>query len=126
MSIKIGDIGEARFVAKALEYGYHPCLPFSQDTKFDVLLVSDQRMWRVQIKTCNGLTVNNRYEFSVCSGKHTKTPYSPYEVDIVCCYVMPTDDFYFLFKTTFQNKKRINIYPTKSKYDIFKNIWDQL
>lgn len=126
MSIKIGDIGEARFIAKALEYGYHPCLPFSQDTKFDVLLVTDQKMWRVQIKTCSHLSVNGRYEFSISNGGAGKNPYSPYDVDIVCCYIMPKNDFYFFFKTTFKSKKRINIYKNNSKYDIFKNIWDQL
>ena len=126
MSIKIGDIGESRFITKALEYGYHPCLPFSQDTKFDILLVTYQKQWRVQVKACNHLSKSKRYEFNMSNGRDSKSPYSPYDVDIVACYVMPKDKFYFFFKTTFQNKTRINIYPNNSKYDIFKNIWDQL
>ena len=121
MSGKVGDIGEARFISKCLEYGFVPCKPFSQNCLYDLVLVTDQRIYKIQIKTSSKMSVNGRYEFNTCHGSSSKSTYSGYDIDLIVCYILDTDDFYLIFKQQFQNKKRINIYANGTKFDMFKN-----
>lgn len=126
MSSRIGDIGESRFITKCLEYGYHPCKPFSSSTKFDILLSTDQKCYKVQIKTTQGLRKGRgRYEFNLGHGNKKKHCYNHYDVDFIACYVIDSDDFFIIFRSDFEGRMRLNIYPN-GKYEYFKNRFDLL
>lgn len=126
MSVYIGDIGEAKFITKCLEYGHTPCKPFSHNVKYDVLLETENRIYRVQVKTCSKLSSRGRYEFNICSGRGGKHSYSIYDVDLLALYIIPTDDFYIVGQNIFSNKTRLNIYPNNEKYIYYLNRFNDL
>ena len=98
-----------------------PCVPFSQNCLYDLVLITEQRAYKIQVKSTSKKSINNRYEFNISHGSKQKESYSSYEVDLIVCYILDTDDFYLIFKNQFKNKKRINIYEDGTKFSMFKN-----
>ena len=148
MSINVGDLGEARFIAKCIEHGYMPCKPFSQNTKCDIVLVTENRTYKAQIKSTNTVYKRNRggdrvsgyggdgigeiedkgffYEFVITYGRTKNITYNRDDIDLLVLYCMPDDDFYLLGRNAFEGQRKIKIYKSGSKYMHNKNRFDLL
>lgn len=127
MSLAIGDQGELAFQLECIKQGFMVSKPISQDSKYDLVVDTGDRIYKVQVKTASRpkkySNTSLRYEFSLGSGSHKKTKYSTYDIDLVVCVCLDVNDFYFIFPETFKKTCRINIYRN-SKH--LKNIFQQL
>lgn len=94
-----GITTELQVASYLLSLGYNVSQPFSQDSKYDLIIDVNNRLLRLQVKTCR-LTENNSVTFNCRSTtKNSKTnksrTYSVEEVDYFAtywnnkCYLVP-------------------------------------
>lgn len=123
MSLQTGDIGEAMFITACIKHGFCVSKPFSQDSRYDLIVDTGDKIYRVQVKSCARPNKRNRYEFNLGNGRK-KSKYYGHDIDLVVCCCIDQNDFYFVFRETFENVSRINVYSNSNKY--LKNIFTEL
>lgn len=99
-SKRIGNIGEAKVIAKFVEHGFPVYIPFGDNEKADIVVEIDGKLCRVQVKTAAGCK-NGRIEFDLTSStilhKNTvRRKYSNGEVDYFALYSIVRDKVYLL------------------------------
>ena len=91
-----GELSELAFTYKAARMGFGVAKPYGDSERYDFILDSGSKLWRVQIKSTTTL-LNGRYHVN----SHRRAcgivlPYSPTEVDILVAYIIPEDTWYLL------------------------------
>ncbi len=91
-----GELSELAFTYKAARMGFGVAKPYGDSERYDFILDSGSKLWRVQIKSTTTL-LNGRYHVN----SHRRAcgivlPYSPAEVDILVAYIIPEDTWYLL------------------------------
>jgi len=61
----IGEVSEAKIIARLLEKGYSVALPFGDNQRYDILLVEGNKAVRIQCKT--GSYYRGGISFNTCS-----------------------------------------------------------
>lgn len=97
---RIGNIGEAKVIAKFVEHGFPVYIPFGDNEKADIVVDINGKLCRIQVKTAVGCE-NGRIEFDLTSttlrNKNTvRRKYSVHEVDYFALYSMVRDEVYLL------------------------------
>lgn len=65
----IGNIGEAKVLAKFSELGYDVYIPFGKNTRSDMIVEINDSLYKIQVKTCSKLS-NGCSKFHLISGCH--------------------------------------------------------
>jgi hypothetical protein len=91
-----GELSELAFTYKAATLGFGVAKPYGDSERYDFILDSGSKLWRVQIKSTTTL-LNGRYHVN----SHRRTngsvvPYSPAEVDFMVAYIIPEDTWYLI------------------------------
>jgi hypothetical protein len=113
----IGDISEARVLAKLVEAGYEVWLPFGENHRYDLVIDDGERLFRVQVKTGRlrgGAILYN------CSSSHAhrKGGSRPYfgEIDYLAVYCPETQKVYLLPEQELTaTKAHLRVAPTRNK-----------
>ena len=82
---EIGDISEAKILAKLLNDGYIVLLPFGENKRYDLVVNHNNKFIKIQCKTASNIS-NNRITFYPCSiykikGKYIRRIYTTKEID---------------------------------------------
>jgi hypothetical protein len=113
----IGDISEARVLAKLVEAGYEVWLPFGENHRYDLVIDDGARLFRVQVKT--GRLRGGVILYS-CSSSHAhrKGGSRPYfgEIDYLAVYCPETQKVYLLPEQELTaTKAHLRVSPTRNK-----------
>jgi hypothetical protein len=82
-----GELGEIAFLHKASSLGFGVAKPHGDNERYDFILDSGERLWRVQIKTIYQVH-GHLYQTSVSHGHGVNTkPYKAKEIDFVVAYL---------------------------------------
>jgi len=128
-SLALGTYAESVFISKCILHGLTPSVPYTHDSKYDVI-VEGSRLWKVQVKATakptqvfkNGTLI---YRFMLSSGRAAKKTYSQDMVDYYAFYAADIDTFWIIPQShTSQTTMTIRINPTK--YEPYKNNFSQL
>jgi PD-(D/E)XK endonuclease len=118
-----GDLGVLKAQLDLYEKGYFVCVPLTEHSSFDLVIVKDEERKTVQVKSKhlkNGkLEVSFRQSFSDKNGVHTKF-WNKSEIDIVCVYCLDTDKCYYFNPNHFN--RSINLRVEMPKNNQAKNI----
>ena len=127
----IGQRGEFLVAEKLLEHGWGIAHPLSDSSSFDLLANKGDKIWRIQIKTTQGLVLHANastpnFQFQTNHGCKTKSKYEKSTVDFfICCaldclkfWVMPFDTVNCITTKIYGGKK--------CKYAVYENAWDLL
>jgi hypothetical protein len=88
-----GEVSELAFFYKAASLGFGVAKPWGDSERYDFILDSGQRLWRVQVKS--GCHHHNRYyTLHARCGNALKTRYTSAEIDIFVAYLVPIDVWY--------------------------------
>ena len=113
----IGEITEQRVALAFLELGIMVSKPLVQSSRYDFIVDINNKLYKIQVKTCN-LKEEAYLEFST-STSHTNTkgtknmPYSADDVDFFAtvyvneCYLIP-------FDVCGNRSQRLRLMPTKN------------
>lgn len=128
-ALTLGTYAESIFVSKCIFHGLTPSIPYTHDSKYDVI-VEGSRLWKVQVKATakpsqtfkNGTII---YRFMLSSGRATRKTYSPGMVDYYAFYAADIDTLWIVPQSHTQQKSlTIRINPTK--YEPYRNNFSQL
>jgi len=91
-----GELSELAFLYKAASLGFGVAKPYGDSERFDFILSSRHRLWRVQVKS--SYTAGKRgYAIRACGTWHGgQEMYTPDEIDLLVVYLVPEDTWYVI------------------------------
>jgi hypothetical protein len=98
-----GELSELAFFYKAASLGFGVAKPWGDSERYDFILDSGQRLWRVQVKS-GGHHHNRRYGLHGMCGNRQQTQYTSGEIDFLVAYLVPIDIWYIIPVEKIQNK----------------------
>jgi hypothetical protein len=94
-----GELAEIAFLHKAATLGFGVAKPYGDSERYDFILDSGARLWRVQVKsvaTTYTYGGGHRYRTASCHsrGSYKDLPYTANEIDFLVAYIVPRDIWY--------------------------------
>jgi PD-(D/E)XK endonuclease len=120
-----GEVSELAFFYKAASLGFGVAKPWGDSERYDFILDSGQRLWRVQVKS--GCHHHNRYyDLSAKCGNRARSQYTSREIDIFVAYLVPIDVWYVIPVDKIK-KKSLLFYPYGGArcghYERYREAW---
>jgi hypothetical protein len=120
-----GELSELAFFYKAAGLGFGVAKPWGDSERYDFILDSGQRLWRVQVKS--GCHHHNRYyDLHATCGNHENAFYTSEEIDIFVAYLVPIDVWYVIPVDKIK-KKSLLFFPYGgarcSHYEQYREAW---
>jgi hypothetical protein len=107
----LGELAEMMFMVKATSEGLIVAKPYGDSHRYDFLVDSGKRTWRVQVKSstcthCRAYTVNTYWKTT-----HKRTPYLPSKVDFLAVVILGTDIWYLIPVRALAGRLMVRVYP---------------
>ncbi len=120
-----GEVSELAFFYKAAGLGFGVARPWGDSERYDFILDSGQRLWRVQVKS--GCHHRKRcYDLHGRCGNREKSQYTSEEIDIFVAYLVPIDVWYIIPVDEIK-KKNLLFYPYGGDrcghYEQYREAW---
>jgi hypothetical protein len=117
------------FMFKAAGLGFGVAKPWGDSERYDYILDSGQRLWRVQVKSTyvartHSYTVHSQGRF----GPNNKA-YTAEQIDMLVAYIVAEDAWYVIPVAAFVPRTMIALYPSGSKkrnsgrYEKYREAW---
>ena len=107
-----GEISEAALFLKAVTQGFAVAKPWGDNERYDLILDSGERLWRVQLKSTRTLRAGG-YDvqpiYSIYG--HGKRGYTPDQIDVLIVHIVPRDLWYVLPVAAYSPSKSLRFYP---------------
>jgi hypothetical protein len=145
-----GEIAELAFMQKAVTLGFGIAKPWGDSDRYDYILVSGRRFWRVQVEAFGGRERSGSPQprSRACEGSLRSTAYESHrgyavhtyvyvklkmvaltadDIDCIIAYIVPLDVWYVLPVESFSPCKNLWFYPHGSKkgsrFESFREAW---
>jgi PD-(D/E)XK endonuclease len=120
-----GEVSELAFFYKAASLGFGVAKPWGDSERYDFILDSGQRLWRVQVKS--GCHHRKRcYDLHGRCGNQEKTQYTSQEIDIFVAYLVPIDVWYVIPVEKIK-KRNLLFFPyggaRRGRYEAYREAW---
>jgi hypothetical protein len=120
-----GEVSELAFFHKAASLGFGVAKPWGDSERYDFILDSGQRLWRVQVKS--GCHHRNRcYDLHGRCGNQERAQYTSEDIDIFVGYLVPIDVWYVIPVDKIK-KKNLLFYPYGGArcghYERYREAW---
>jgi len=126
-----GEISEAAFLHKAVSLGFKVTKPWGDSERYDFVVDSGKRLWRVQIK-CTGALRAGGYHIQPIHyvyGK-TKVVYTADEIDVLAAHIVPLDVWYVVPVQALAQGTSLRLYPEggceRARFEKYREAWDVL
>jgi PD-(D/E)XK endonuclease len=127
-----GELAEIAFLHKAAAFGFGVAKPYGDSERYDFILDSGERLWRVQVKS-----ISTTYTFGGGHGYRTATchsrgsckdlPYTANEIDFFVAYIVPRDIWYVIPVELVTAVLGICFYPSGCRmggyYEPYREAW---
>src|SRR5579863_4750087 len=123
---RLGEQAEAAFLSKATSLGFSVAKPWGDSERYDLIVGSGRRLWRVQVKsTCY---VGER-RFSI-TARGCTAGYTEDEIDFLAAYIVPLGIWYLIPVKAFAPSKCLRLYPegegSRGQYEKYREAWWQM
>jgi hypothetical protein len=120
---KLGEQAEAAFLNKATGLGLSVAKPWGDSERYDLIVGSGRRLWRVQVKSTR--YVGER-RFSI-TARGCTAAYTEDEIDFLAVYIVPLDEWYLVPVKAFTPRKCLRFYPadknSRGRYEKYREAW---
>jgi hypothetical protein len=120
---KLGEQAEAVFLSKATGMGLSVAKPWGDSERYDLIVGSGRRLWRVQVKSTR--YVGER-RFSI-TARGCTAAYTEDEIDFLAVYIVPLDLWYLIPVKAFTPRKCLRFYPedksSRGRYEKYREAW---
>ena len=126
---RTGELAEAAFVVKAATLGYAVSKPWGDSERYDFILDSGPRTWRVQIKCTESLNANGYQVQSTYTDQKKKGHYTAADIDVLVAYILPLDLWYVIPAHAFPESASLRFYPEgnisgrRPRFEQFREAW---
>ncbi len=128
-SKRTGELSEAAFLHKAIGLGFRVTKPWGDSERYDFVLDSGERFWRVQIK-CTATVRAGGYHIQPIHfvyGKR-KVIYSAEDIDVLAAHIVPLDIWYVVPVEGLAPGTSLRLYPEggckRPRFEKYREAWD--
>jgi hypothetical protein len=120
-----GELAELAFLHKAASLGFGVARPHGDSERYDFILDSGERFWRVQVKSIFGL-VEGIYRTRCTHGD--KVPYTAKEIDFLVVYIASEKVWYVIPVNCAPASAVLAFYPSgrergRGRFEAFREAW---
>ena len=123
-----GEIAEAAFLHKAASLGFSVSKPWGDSDRYDFIVETGGRFWRVQVKTASRVG-EGAYSIHAC-GSDPGRVYTCDEIDFLVAYIVSENLWYVLPVEIFTRIRHVKFHPFRkkplSRYEIYREAWHYL
>ena len=123
-----GELAEAAFLLKAQSMGFRVARPWGDSERYDFILDSGARLWRVQLKSTEVLH-SRGYEVQPIYGVYGrgKSGYTAGDIDVLVVWIAPLDVCYVLPIEVVAMEKNLRFYPDIkckcARWESYREAW---
>ena len=120
----LGEAAEAAFLAKATSLGFGVAKTWGDSERYDFIVDSGQKLWRVQVKSCRYF--RSYYKVTTRGATHA---YTANEIDFIAAYIVPEDLWYVIPISLVASRDRIYVSPNRalhSQHEKYREAWCQM
>jgi hypothetical protein len=125
---RTGELSEAAFLLKAQSMGFRVARSWGDSERYDFILDSGGRLWRVQLK-CTEVLHGRGYEIQPIYGVYGKgkAAYTEDEIDVLVVHIGPLNVWYVLPVEAFVTCKNLRFYPDIvckcARWESYREAW---
>jgi hypothetical protein len=126
---RMGELSEAAFLLRAQSLGLHVAKPWGDSERYDFIVDSGERRWRVQIKSTETIRARG-YEVQAIYSVYGKgkCAYTKEEIDVLAVHIVPLDVWYLLPVEVFVPCKTLRFYPdiecSGARWEGYRETWE--
>jgi hypothetical protein len=124
-----GELAELAFMRKAIGLGFGVAKPWGDSDRYDFILDSGRRLWRVQVRSTEYQTHRGYAVHTYVYVKKQMVALTSNEVDAIVAYIVPLD-LWYVVPIQFADCKNLWFYPHGSKkgsrFERFREAWGLL
>ena len=109
-----GELAELAFMFKAASVGLGVAKPYGEIERFDFIVTSGRRLWRVQVKSTSRLSHRHYAIHARGSRRREADLYTKDEIDLIVAYVIPEDAWYVIPIGAVRGRPVLYFYPNGS------------
>jgi hypothetical protein len=123
-----GDLAELAFVLKAASLGFGVSQPHGDNERYDFVVDSGERLWRVQVKSTCCAFGRGGYQAQSCGGNNL---YKAKEIDFLVAYIVPRDIWYVIPVNRIRSLHSLTLYPSgcrkgAGRFECYREAWHLL
>jgi PD-(D/E)XK endonuclease len=128
---RTGELSEAAFLLKAETLGFHLAKPWGDSERYDFILDTGARRWRVQIK-CTEVLRARGYDVQPIYSIYGegKVAYTADDIDVLVAHILPVNAWYILPIEVFTPNKSLRFYPDavckRARWEKYREAWHLL
>jgi hypothetical protein len=128
---RTGELSEAAFALKATMLGFRVYKPWGDSERYDFILDSGSRLWRVQLK-CTEVLRARGYDVQPTYSIYGqgKVAYTADDIDLLVAHIVPLDVWYLLPVEVFTPSKSLRFYPDaeskRARWEQYREAWHLL
>jgi len=109
---RTGELSEAAFLLKAETLGFHLAKPWGDSERYDFILDTGPRLWRVQLK-CTEVVRARGYDVQPIYSIYGKgkVVYTADDIDVLAAHIVPLNVWYILPIEAFTPKQKPAFLP---------------
>lgn len=123
-----GELSELAFVYKAVSMGFGVAKPYGDSERFDFIVSSGRRLWRVQVKSTYKRGKHGYCVHAYGNRNRGTEMYTPEEIDFIAVYLVPEDAWYLVPIDAVGGRSSLFFYPQGSqrglcRYEMYREAW---
>src|ERR1700674_1604921 len=111
---RTGELSEAAFMLKVKTLGFNAAKPWGDSERYDFILDTGSRLWRVQLK-CTEVLRARGYDvqpiYSVYGKGKITYAAEDEDIDVLVAHILPLDVWYILPVEVFERSTSLRFYP---------------
>ena len=124
-----GELAELAFMHKAASLGFGVAKPWGDSERYDFILDSGERLWRVQVRSTEYQSHRGYAVHTYVYVKRQMIALTAAEIDAIIAYIVPLD-LWYVVPIEFAPCKNLWFYPHGSKkgsrFEEFREAWSLL
>lgn len=118
-----GELAEGAFLLKASSLGFSVAKPWGDSDRYDFILDSGARSWRIQVKTASSVG-GGGYSIHACGSVPSRI-YTAEEIDFIVAYLASQDLWYVLPVRLFTKVRHVKLFPFRSasRFERYREAW---
>ena len=128
---RMGEISEAAFMLKVKTLGFGVAKPWGDSERYDFIVASRPRLWRVQLKSTEILRARG-YDVQPIYSVYGqgKITYTAKDIDILVAHIVPVDAWYVLPIEAITSCTSLRFYPDIAckcaRWEAYREAWHLL
>jgi len=124
-----GEMAELAFLCKAAGMGFGVAKPYGDSERFDFIVSSGRRLWRVQVKSTYKADKRGYHVHAYSGGKKSCLEiYSADDVDWIVAYLVSENAWYVIPIKAVDGRNTLYFYPNGSRrascrYEKYREAW---